>query len=241
MGRQATILQEVTVNTMTNEQCTSATTKYPKASITSNMICAGYSENDSCQGDSGGPLIARESGGYYSQIGVVSYGDKCADARAPGVYARVTKQLDWIKGDLCPRPEQGSSVLRCHGQENGCCTVETPCSEGEGDCDSNDHCRGSLVCGENNCPKEGFKWNFGDDCCFSWEDKPGPELCGRDRSCEEKHGDCDGDEECKGDLVCGGTCSWASVNPFKKDDCCVKKTAKKTWNFFNLFGVNEDE
>ena len=35
------------------------------------------------------------------------------------------------------------------------------CGEGEGDCDSDDHCRGSLVCGEDNC-FEGSK----KDCCM---------------------------------------------------------------------------
>ena len=35
------------------------------------------------------------------------------------------------------------------------------CGEGEGDCDSDDHCRGSLVCGEDNC-FEGSK----KDCCI---------------------------------------------------------------------------
>lgn len=249
MGRQASTLQEVTVKTMTNEECTGSTTRYKSSRITKNMICAGYSENDSCQGDSGGPLIAREKGGYYSQIGVVSWGDKCSDARAPGVYARVTQQLPWIvanrKGNTCQIPDPESSVLRCSGQENGCCTSETPCSEGEGDCDSNSDCRGSLVCGHNNCPKKAFDWNYGDDCCFSWEDKPGPDQCERTQDCGEGHGDCDGDDDCKGDLVCGGSCQWPDENPFNKDDCCKVKTQKsnsksKPW-WKKFFGLTEEK
>ncbi|XP_037792745.1 transmembrane protease serine 9-like [Penaeus monodon] len=67
-------------------------------SVTERMLCAGYKEGgkDTCQGDSGGSLCVEESSKFV-QVGVVSFGDGCAKAESPGVYARVSKFLAWIK------------------------------------------------------------------------------------------------------------------------------------------------
>ena len=69
--------------------------------ITANMICAGYATGgkDSCQGDSGGPFVCMENGKPVI-TGVVSFGIGCARATHPGVYARVTKYLTWIKANM---------------------------------------------------------------------------------------------------------------------------------------------
>ncbi|XP_052784595.1 uncharacterized protein LOC128220288 [Mya arenaria] len=65
--------------------------------ISPNMVCAGYLAGgiDSCSGDSGGPLVC-EVDGVYTVMGATSFGAGCAEANAPGVYARVTAFLPWI-------------------------------------------------------------------------------------------------------------------------------------------------
>ena len=70
-------------------------------SVTDSMICGGYPEGgkDSCQGDSGGPFVC-QSGNSAILTGVVSFGYECASPGFYGVYARVTKILDWIHANI---------------------------------------------------------------------------------------------------------------------------------------------
>ncbi len=64
--------------------------------ITASMICAGggHSHLDTCYGDSGGPLLADQDTparppGDYVLVGLVDFGNGCAQAGYAGVYTRV--------------------------------------------------------------------------------------------------------------------------------------------------------
>ena len=65
--------------------------------------------------------------------------------------------------------------------DNDCCTGQ--CTLGEGDCDSDSDCKGSLVCGEANCKKgvdigggtmqlykNNNEFSATDDCCTISDD-----------------------------------------------------------------------
>ena len=91
-------MRYVNAPAITNAQCNSA---YGGA-ITDSMLCGGFpgvGGKDACQGDSGGPYVCND-GGKAVVAGVVSWGYGCAHPNYPGVYARNTLVLDWIKANM---------------------------------------------------------------------------------------------------------------------------------------------
>lgn len=85
-----TTLQELTVTTMSNADCSSDTYKYGTI-LKDMMLCAMTAGGDACQGDSGGPLVANNE-----LVGVVSWGRYCANPKFPGIYTNVAVVRDWI-------------------------------------------------------------------------------------------------------------------------------------------------
>jgi len=144
-GSSPNTLQYVRVPAITNEACND---DYG-GSITDSMICAGYpgvGEKDACQGDSGGPFVCND-GGKAVIAGVVSWGNGCALADFPGVYARTTHVLDWIKEQM---GSNGTGPTTAPPPTDGC---GSPQWENDDYCDD-----------ENN--NEGCNWDGG-DCCFN--------------------------------------------------------------------------
>jgi len=105
-----------------------------------------------------------------------------------------------------------------------CCTNKNGgCNEGEGDCDSDYDCANNLVCGVNNCQDTHADAHPEADCCTQ-PLKTGSNLdwnkaCTNNTQCQEGQGDCDHDENCQGELICGiNNCKAANANATA--DCC---------------------
>ncbi|XP_040211897.1 serine protease 33-like isoform X2 [Rana temporaria] len=90
-------LQEVMVPLIDRNTCQTFYRAGSNFRIQDDQICAGYKngQKDSCQGDSGGPLVCKVQGVWY-QVGVVSWGEGCAEPNYPGVYTRVMAYQAWI-------------------------------------------------------------------------------------------------------------------------------------------------
>lgn len=122
-GEASSILREVDVSVMTNEECIqiNGTTIYNNmhfsmsGHITPNMMCTFAKGKDSCQRDSGGPLIVRGEDANSSdvQIGVSSWGVNCADRIFPGVASRVSSSWDFIRDNVCRQSSMPPDYFEC--------------------------------------------------------------------------------------------------------------------------------
>jgi trypsin len=83
-GSAPTTLYKVSVPVVSRASCRSS---YGTSAITDRMFCAGQTQGgkDSCQGDSGGPIVNSAK----VLVGLVSWGNGCAEPGYPGVYSRV--------------------------------------------------------------------------------------------------------------------------------------------------------
>jgi len=86
-------LLKVTVPVVDRETCN----QQYGGEITAAMFCAGLEEGgkDACQGDSGGPIVDASN----TLVGVVSWGQGCAQAGFAGVYSNVGALLDFVSSN----------------------------------------------------------------------------------------------------------------------------------------------
>ncbi|XP_052862627.1 transmembrane protease serine 9-like [Anopheles cruzii] len=98
---QTPILLKVTLNPLSNSQCTHHYTSGVRglqAGLDRHHICAGDTKMDTCLGDSGGPLHVRLLHNHKVSpflVGVTSFGKPCGQSH-PGVYTRVASFRSWI-------------------------------------------------------------------------------------------------------------------------------------------------
>ena len=104
--------------------------------------------------------------------------------------------------------------------EIGFCAC-TKCGNYEGDCDFGYQCQEGYTCGSNNCPAS-LGWDDNTDCCYV--PLPGDEYyCSLEVPCSDYEGDCDSDEECKGEGLCGIDNCPDHLGFSSETDCCQPK------------------
>ncbi|NXL63068.1 FA7 factor, partial [Chordeiles acutipennis] len=93
-GSTLRFLMKVQLPIVNMETCQQSTDRL----ITDNMFCAGYSTEaaDACKGDSGGPFTVSYHNTWFL-LGIVSWGEGCAEKGKYGVYTRVSNYIPWIK------------------------------------------------------------------------------------------------------------------------------------------------
>merc|ERR1712106_221750 len=180
-GSSPEICQYVRVPAITNAACND---DYG-GSITDSMICAGYpgtGGKDACQGDSGGPFVCND-GGKAVIAGVVSWGNGCALADFPGVYARTTHVLDWIKSQM--------------GETDITPTEAPPCGspewKGDNYCDDENNNEECEYDGGDCCNNTMDGWNGFCDACECKDPNAGTSECVDELStdkCQANEGKC---------------------------------------------------
>jgi len=180
-------------------------------------------------------------------------GDCSADANCPfpnqqcedGAGAVVTDPTAGATCQCAIGSEVGDNPLLCDAWTSGACQAGA-CGIDQGDCNGNDGCDQTgpaLACGTNNCPADQGRPLA--DCCYDpatvdpatacTGGGPLTWSCCRSEAdggvpCGENQGDCDEDDDCAGDLVCGANMCNADFNtafdaagffPAGSADCCV--------------------
>ncbi|RDW58266.1 hypothetical protein BP5796_12196 [Coleophoma crateriformis] len=89
-------LRKVSVPVISRATCRA---EYGTSAVTTNMFCAGLAAGgkDSCSGDSGGPIIDTSTGVL---LGLVSWGQGCAEAGYAGVYSRLGNYVTYVTSNL---------------------------------------------------------------------------------------------------------------------------------------------
>ncbi|XP_038046866.1 complement C2-like [Patiria miniata] len=109
-------LKQLAVPMRTNKECRESlklnyTKKYSEFNYKHDLaFCAGYEEGnqDACKGDSGGPVMRQmtvaDGSKRWVQIGIVSWGEGCAQKGRYGIYTRLSAYKDWVQDHIGSAP-----------------------------------------------------------------------------------------------------------------------------------------
>jgi len=123
------VLLEANVQYMPNAECVLTSGMFNGQTVSytgyvdENMLCAWMLNTDACQGDSGGPLIYTSPSSSSNtpeedvQIGIVSWGLGCALEDFPGVYSRISEEMEWLTEQVCGLSDDPPEYFNCTNQQ----------------------------------------------------------------------------------------------------------------------------
>ncbi|NWV41388.1 ACRO protein, partial [Grantiella picta] len=95
-SERTSILQQANVHVVDRQLCNSS--EWLNGMIFDFNVCSGKGGLGTCQGDSGGPLVCQDnSGDFYWQIGINSWGIGCARPKRPSVSTSTQFYYNWIQ------------------------------------------------------------------------------------------------------------------------------------------------
>ncbi|WAL63117.1 serine protease [Amycolatopsis cynarae] len=106
-GPQSRYLRYATVPFVPDSTCQQS---YGSSLHPAYELCAGYPQGgvDTCQGDSGGPMVKQTTAGTWVEVGIVSWGQGCAEPDYYGVYAEIQSFSDNVRS----RISTGGTIVR---------------------------------------------------------------------------------------------------------------------------------
>ncbi len=139
-------LQEAQLTYLSNERCSQSSgfvdgqfATY-EGLITDSMMCATDPISDACSGDSGSPLFMKgENQKEDIQVGIASWGFGCGLEEFPGVFARLSDQIEWIKEVACifsnhVTPDFGCATRPEPPIKDPECSSSRPCRDPRKEC-----------------------------------------------------------------------------------------------------------
>lgn len=109
-------LREVNLTVVPNDVCehTHGRGISYKGRIHKTHLCTFGDHKDTCNYDSGSPIIIHNDQGEHALVGMVSWGEECADDIFPAVNSRISEALDWINEIVCDWSEYPPPSFGCY-------------------------------------------------------------------------------------------------------------------------------